>query len=117
MHRLNVFKGLSGEEVKLLFILGSGSFLLASTYSGINVALPHIQREFDVSLSALKWVSIIGAIMTASLSLCFGRVGDLMGRKKVYKIGMLVYSIGAGLSATATSFPHLMVVRVFMAIG
>ena len=117
MNRLNVFKELSAEEVKLLFILGTGSFLLARTYSGINVALPHIQREFDISLSALKWVSIIGAIMTASLSLCFGRVGDLMGRKKIYKLGMLVYSIGAGLSATAMSFPHLMVVRVFMATG
>jgi EmrB/QacA subfamily drug resistance transporter len=115
--RFNVLNGLSSEEVGLLFILGAGAFLLASTYSGINVALPHIQREFGISLSALKWVSIIGAIMVASLSLCFGRIGDLVGRKRVYKLGMLVYAVGAGLSATATSFPYLMVVRVIMATG
>jgi EmrB/QacA subfamily drug resistance transporter len=113
----NVLKGLSPEEVKLLAVLGSGSFLLMSSLSSINVALPQIQQDFDISLSALKWVSMIGAIMVGSLSLCFGRIGDIKGRKRVYRTGMLVYAIGAGLSATALSFPHLMVFRVMMATG
>ena len=114
---LNVLRGLSPDEVKLLAVLGTGSFLLMSSLSSINVALPEIQQEFDISLSALKWVSIIGAIMVGSLSLCFGRIGDIKGRRRVYKIGMLVYAVGAGLSATALSFPHLMVFRVMMATG
>jgi EmrB/QacA subfamily drug resistance transporter len=110
-------KGLSDAEVRLLVVLGIGAFVLASTYSSINVALPEIQREFGVSLSALKWVSIIGAIMVASLSLSFGRIGDLVGRTRVYKLGIIVYTLGAGLTALSMSFPQLMAFRVFMAVG
>jgi EmrB/QacA subfamily drug resistance transporter len=114
---LGLFRGLTDAEARLLVVLGIGAFVLASTYSSINVALPEIQREFDVSLSALKWVSIIGAIMVASLSLSFGRVGDLVGRRRIYKLGIIVYTLGAGLTALSMSFPQLMGFRVFMACG
>jgi hypothetical protein len=73
-----MFAGLTSREVSLLLVLGPGSFVMASTIGTINVGLPAIQDEFDISLSALKWVSIMGAIMMASLSLCFGRIGDIM---------------------------------------
>jgi EmrB/QacA subfamily drug resistance transporter len=108
---------MTDAEAKLLALLGAGAFVLASTYSSINVALPQIQDEFGISLSALKWVSIIGAIMVASLSLSFGRIGDLIGRRRVYQAGILVYTVGAGLTALSFSFPQLMASRVFMATG
>jgi EmrB/QacA subfamily drug resistance transporter len=114
---LNIFKGLSSEEIRLLVLLGSGSFLLQGSLHSINVALPVIQDEFDISLSALKWVSIIGAIMMASLSLCFGRVGDIIGRRRVYRTGIFIYAVGAGLTATSITFPQLMGFRVLMAVG
>jgi EmrB/QacA subfamily drug resistance transporter len=114
---INPVQGMEPEEIKLLVLLGAGAFVLASTYTSINVALPDIQDEFGVSLSALKWVSIIGAIMVASLSLCFGRVGDLLGRRKVYRTGLIVYTIGAGLTSLSPVFPVLMGFRVIMACG
>jgi EmrB/QacA subfamily drug resistance transporter len=114
---LNPVQGMEESEVRLLFLLGAGGYVLASTYTSINVALPAIQDEFGLSLSALKWVSIIGAIMVASLSLCFGRVGDLLGRRKIYRAGIIVYTIGAGLTALSPSFGMLMAFRVFMACG
>ena len=117
MKSFNPVKGMTDAEVRLLLLLGAGAFVLASTYSSINVALPQIQEEFGISLSALKWVSIIGAIMVASLSLSFGRIGDLVGRRRVYQVGIVVYTLGAGLTALSFSFPQLMAYRVFMAIG
>jgi EmrB/QacA subfamily drug resistance transporter len=105
------------SEVKLMLLLGAGGYVLASTYTSINVALPAIQDEFGLSLSALKWVSIIGAIMVASLSLCFGRVGDLLGRRKIYRLGLIVYTVGSGLTALAPDFGVLMAFRVLMACG
>ncbi len=114
---LRPFQGMTHDEVRVLVVLGAGAFMLASTYTSINVALPQIQDEFGVSLSILKWVSIIGAIMVASLSLSFGRVGDLLGRRRVYQTGMLIYSIGAGLTALSLSFEQLMGSRIFMATG
>jgi EmrB/QacA subfamily drug resistance transporter len=114
---LNILRGMSKEEVRLLAVLGFGSFLLLSNLNSTNIALAEIQREFDVSLSAVQWVSIIGGIMMASLSLCFGRIGDIVGRRRIYRIGVFIYVLGSALSATAFTFPHLMVMRVIMAVG
>ena len=105
------------EEVGLLGILGFGSFLTSSNLNSTNIALASIQREFDISLSSVQWVSIIGGILMASLSLCFGRIADITGRRRMYRIGIIIYLAGNGLSATAISFPHLMAMRTIMAFG
>src|SRR5262249_50639885 len=110
-------EGLTREEVTLLLVLGPGSFVTASTIGTINVGLPAIQHEFGVSLSALKWVSIMGSIMMATLSLCFGRIGDIVGRRRVYRAGMAVYASGSGFAAAAISFPVLLAVRTVTATG
>jgi EmrB/QacA subfamily drug resistance transporter len=117
MKSLNMLKGLSTEEVMLVLILGAGSFMLMSNLSSIAVALPHIQRDFDSSLSTIKWVSIVGFIVAASLSLCFGRVGDIYGRRSVYRAGIGVYTLGAGLCTVAPSLETLIASRVVMAVG
>src|SRR5207248_10589614 len=110
-------EGLTKEEIGLVLVLGPGSFVTASTIGTINVGLPAIQHEFGVSLSALKWVSIMGSIMMATLSLCFGRIGDIIGRKRVYRAGMIVYAAGSGLAAAAVSFQMLLFLRIFTALG
>jgi EmrB/QacA subfamily drug resistance transporter len=117
MKFLNALRGLGGEEVRLLFVLGGGSFLLMSNLSSINVALPQIQDDFGGSLSTIKWVSITGFIVAASLSLCFGRVGDIYGRRRVYRAGIAVYTAGSLLCALAPALPFLLGVRVLMAVG
>jgi len=117
MKSLNMFKGLDTEEVMLIFILGAGSFMLMSNLSSIAVALPHIQEDFDSSLSTIKWVSIVGFIVAASLSLCFGRVGDIYGRRSVYRAGIGVYTVGAGLCTVAPSLEALIASRIVMAVG
>lgn len=66
MRRLTLPAGLAKDETRLLILLGSGSFLLMSSLSSINVALPAIQRDFDISLSALKCP---GGATTASVAL------------------------------------------------
>jgi EmrB/QacA subfamily drug resistance transporter len=117
MRRLNVFSGLTGDERTLLLVLGGGSFVLMSNLSSINVALPQIQRDFGSPLSDIKWVSIIGFIISASLTLLFGRVGDIYGRSRVYRTGLIVYTAGSCLCAAAVSLPILLAFRVVMAVG
>jgi len=109
--------GLSRDERRLLLLLGGGSFVLMSNLSSINVALPQIQRDFDASLSEVKWVAIIGFIISASLTLLFGRVGDIYGRTRVYRAGMITYTVGSCLCAVAVSLPMLLAFRVVMAGG
>jgi EmrB/QacA subfamily drug resistance transporter len=117
MRQLNLLRGLSAEERTLLLVLGGGSFLLMSNLSSINVAVPHIQRDFGAPLSDVKWVAILGFIISASLTLLFGRVGDIYGRGRVYRTGVVVYTAGSLLCALALSLPLLLACRVVMAVG
>lgn len=94
-----------------------GSFLFFNSYGSINVALPTIQREFGSSLTAVQWISTVGLVMTSSLSLCLGRAGDLLGRSRLYKLGVLLYALGSGFGAAAQNLPQLVAARVVMTLG
>jgi EmrB/QacA subfamily drug resistance transporter len=83
----------------------------------ITVLLPTIQREFDISLAAVQWIGLMGTIMLSSLALCFGRAGDLFGRRMIFKIGLTLYTVGAGLATISSSFAQLLVFRCVMALG
>lgn len=83
----------------------------------ITVLLPTIQKEFDTSLAAVQWVGLMGTIMLSSLALAFGRAGDLFGRRIIFKAGLSLYAVGAGLAAASASFAQLIVFRCVMALG
>jgi len=105
------------EELRILVIVCLGSFFHIQSIGSINLSLAAIQKEFGASLAAVQWIGLMGSIMLSSLSLCFGRAGDLMGRKKIFNIGLTLYTLGAGLAAFSVSFPHLLASRCLMAIG
>jgi EmrB/QacA subfamily drug resistance transporter len=106
-----------GQEWKQLAVICLGMFLFFNSFGSINVALPDIQREFGSSLAAIQWVSMMGLVMLSSLSFCFGRAGDLLGQRSLYRAGVLLYAAGAGLAALSTTFPHLLVFRGVMSVG
>lgn len=94
-----------------------GTFLFFNSYGSINVTLPAIQKELAQSLSAIQWVSTMGLVMSSSLALGLGRTGDIVGRSRLYKLGVTLYSLGAILSAQAQSFPQLVGFRLIMTLG
>ena len=98
-------------------VLCSGTFLFFNSYGSINVTLPAIQKEFGESLSAIQWVSTMGLVMSSSLALGLGRSGDIVGRSRMYKIGVTLYCLGGALSAQAQSFPQLVGFRLVMTLG
>ena len=105
------------EERTILVVICLGTFFHIQSIGSINVSLSAIQRDFAVSLAAVQWIGLMGAITLSSFSLCFGRAGDLLGRKKFFATGLSLYSVGAGLAALAQSFPHLLASRALMALG
>jgi MFS family permease len=83
----------------------------------ISVLLSSIQKEFDTTLAAVQWIGLMGSIMLSSLSLCFARAGDLIGQRTIFKIGLALYTAGAGLAAFSSTFLHLLASRCVMALG
>ena len=105
------------EELRVLLVVCLGTFFHIQSVGSISISLSAIQKEFDASLAAVQWIGLMGAIMLSSLSLCFGRAGDLVGRKAIFKIGLALYTAGAGLAAVSASFPQLLAFRFLMALG
>jgi EmrB/QacA subfamily drug resistance transporter len=105
------------EASRVLFIVCLGTFFHIQSIGSISVSLSAIQKEFDTTLAAVQWIGLMGAIMISSLSLLFGRAGDLVGRKTFFKTGLALYTAGAGLAAVSGSFPQLLAFRCLMALG
>src|SRR5689334_25400376 len=102
---------------KQLAVVCLRAFLFFISFGSLNVALPNIQTEFGSSLAAIQWVSMMGLVMLSSLSFCFGRAGDLLGQRTLYRAGIVLYAGGAGLAALAGAFWQLLLFRAVMSIG
>ena len=105
------------KELRILLVVCLGTFFHIQSVGSISISLSAIQKEFGATLAAVQWIGLMGAIMLSSLSLCFGRAGDLVGRRTIFKMGLALYTAGAGLAVVAGSFPQLLAFRFIMALG
>ena len=83
----------------------------------VNVALPSIQRDLHFSASGLTWVVDAYLIAFGSVLMLAGRLGDLLGRKKVFLGGVALFSAASFLCALATSQAALIAARFVQGIG
>ncbi len=105
----------AGRWVLFATIVGSGIASLDATV--VNVALPTIGRHFGAGVAGLQWV-ITGYLITlAALILLGGSLGDRFGRRRVFVIGVIWFSLASLLSGTAVSLPMLVVARALQGVG
>jgi EmrB/QacA subfamily drug resistance transporter len=94
-----------------------GAFMAALDASIINVALPHLEHQFHTRMSEIEWVSLSYLLALASSILIFGRLADMMGRRWLYTIGFIIFSLSSLFCGLAPSLMILIVCRVFQGIG
>ncbi len=100
-----------------LIIASLSSFITPFMISSINIALPVIGKEFQVDAVLLSWVATAYLLAAAVSLVPFGKLADIYGRKKVYMIGMSLFTITSFLSAVSISAPMLIVFRIFQGAG
>jgi len=83
----------------------------------VNVALPSIRKDLDASLSGLQWVIDAYTIVLASFLILGGSTADRFGRKRVFQIGMALFTLGSLLCSLAPSTGALVAARVVQALG
>jgi EmrB/QacA subfamily drug resistance transporter len=83
----------------------------------VNVALPHIQTALGFSGSNLEWVVNAYALAFGGLLLLGGRSGDLLGRRRVFIAGIVLFSLASLLGGFATDQAWLLTARVVQGIG
>jgi len=100
-----------------LAIASLSSFLTPFMVSSINIGLPAIEKEFQADAIALSWVAT-SYLLAAAVSLVpAGKLADIYGRKKIYFIGMIVFTASGLLSALAASASMLILFRIFQGAG
>jgi EmrB/QacA subfamily drug resistance transporter len=100
-----------------LFALCLGVFLIANDFTALNVALPAIERDFDVGVSTAQWVINAYALVFGMALVTGGRLADMFGRRRVFLIGAVVFGAFSALSAVAPGSGWLIATRVGMGIG
>jgi EmrB/QacA subfamily drug resistance transporter len=83
----------------------------------VNVALPSIHRALHSSVAGLQWTIDAYTLVLASLLMLAGSTGDRVGRRRVFQIGLIVFSLGSLLCGLAPSLGFLIAARVLQAIG
>ncbi|MFD4755898.1 MULTISPECIES: MFS transporter [unclassified Streptomyces] len=83
----------------------------------LNVALPDLQKEFDASVSGLQWTIDAYTLVIASLLMLSGSTADRVGRRRVFRIGLIVFTVGSALCSIAPNLGLLVVFRMVQAVG
>ncbi len=83
----------------------------------LNVALPSMREEFDASVSGMQWTIDAYALVLASLLMLAGSTADRIGRRKVFKTGLVVFTLGSVLCSLAPNLEALVAFRMVQAVG
>jgi len=94
-----------------------GLFMIMLDNTVVNVALPSIQRDLDADLSELQWIVTGYALTFASLMLVGGKVADAYGRRRIFVLGIVVFTIASLLCGLAASSEMLIGARVLQGAG
>ena len=100
-----------------LFVATFAAFLTPFMGSALNVALPSIGKDFNADAISINWIATAYILATAIFLLPFGRIGDIIGRKKIFTYGLICFtisSLGCGISINTGL---LIVFRVLQGIG
>jgi EmrB/QacA subfamily drug resistance transporter len=101
----------------VLVAVGIGIFLSTVDGSIVNLALPTLEEEFDVTFGAVQWVVLAYLLTLATLVLAIGRLGDMVGKKRIYTAGFSVFTVASLLCGLAPSLTWLVVFRIIQAVG
>src|SRR3954468_19906680 len=105
--------GAVGGEPRLAILLAMAMFVLVVDTSLMNVSIASVVRDLNTTVSGVQSAIALEALVSAAFILISSKVGDLIGRKRAYVLGLLAYAIGAAAMTLAQS---LTAIIVFLAI-
>ena len=109
---------LGGRALWLSFAAATtGTFMVNLDASVVNVALPVLQHQFELSIETLQWVITAYLLVITGLLPVTGRIADALGRREVFLVGIATFVAGSLFSALAPNFIVLVLARAFQALG
>ncbi len=101
----------------ILFTVIIGTFLGRLDQTIVNLALPKIINDYGITVAAGGWIATAYILANAIFVPIWGKLGDTIGRKKVYILGFGIFIVGSVLAGFAWNLPSMIVFRVIQAIA
>lgn len=105
------------SKTSVLVVAAVTTFMGPFMLSAVNVALPAIQDEFSLDAVLLSWVANVYLLASGMSLVPVGKIADLVGRKKVFASGILIFTIFTVATAFCPSFFWIIVCRIFQGLG
>jgi len=105
------------KQISILAIVAITSFMGTFLISSVNIALPAIEKSFQLNAVTLSWVVTSFLLATAMFLLPFGRWGDLTGIRRLFKTGVIIFTLSSLVCGLAVSGTWLIVFRFIQGIG
>ena len=105
------------ERWLALAVLCAGTLMIVLDATIVNVALPAIQRDFGFSQSSLAWVVNAYLIAFGGVLLLAGRLGDLLGRRRIFLVGLTIFTLASFVCGLSPSGPVLIASRFIQGLG
>jgi EmrB/QacA subfamily drug resistance transporter len=100
-----------------LVVIATAQLMVVLDATIVNVALPHIQHALGFSGSGLEWVVNAYALTFGGFLLLGGRAGDILGRRRMFVVGVLLFSLASLLGGFATTQAWLLAARAIQGVG
>ncbi|MDZ5725566.1 MFS transporter [Acetobacterium sp. K1/6] len=101
----------------ILLIVVMSTFMATLDSSIVNVALPQMARAMDVDTSQIQLVVTSYLIVIVGIILIFGKLGDMLGKTRIFTFGIALFTVGSLLCGITSSFPVLIGARIVQAVG
>ena len=101
----------------ILLIIAGAQLMVVLDGTIVNIALPSMGRYFDRSQTDMTWALNAYSLAFGGLLLLGGRMGDILGRRRMFIVGLFLFTLGSLLAGMANSFGLLLFGRVVQGIG
>jgi EmrB/QacA subfamily drug resistance transporter len=91
----------------VLVVLAAAQFLMVLDQAVMNVSISQLVADFDTTVTTIQAVIALYALVMAGLMLTGGKLGDLVGRRRAFTVGLVIYGCGSALTAASWSVPSL----------
>jgi EmrB/QacA subfamily drug resistance transporter len=108
-------KSTPGRWVVVAVVLGSGAAFLETTV--VTVAVPSIARDFDLGIAGVQWIFNGFLLSLSALILFAGALGDVLGRRRIFALGLTSFAVTSLLCALAPNYELLVAARVLQGVS
>ena len=95
------------QKWRPLIVLSLAQFLMVLDQAVMNVAISQLVEDFDTTVTTIQGVITLYALVMATLMITGGKIGDIIGRRRAFVVGLIIYGAGSALTAASWSVPSL----------